>query len=59
MFSESEIREALVRQRDRAREERDRYRSIIAELLIVQNAPRSDRASIAAWETAREVIWES
>jgi len=59
MFSETEIREALVRQRDQARGERDRYRSIITELLVVQNAPRSDHASIAAWETAREVIWES
>jgi hypothetical protein len=62
MYSETAIREKLVRQRDQARDERDRYRSVITELVVVQNAPRSDRsdrASIAAWETARAVIWES
>jgi hypothetical protein len=60
MYSDAAIRETLVRQRDQARDERDRYRSIITELLVVaQDAPRSDRASIAAWEMAREAIWES
>jgi len=59
MYSETVIREKLVRQRDQAREERDRYRSILTELLVVQHAPRTDRASIAAWETARELLWES
>jgi hypothetical protein len=59
MYSETAIREKLVRQRDQARDERDRYRSIITELLVVEHAPRSDRAAIAAWETAREVIWDT
>jgi hypothetical protein len=59
MYSDAAISDTLVRQRDQARHERDRYRSIIMELLVAQDAPRSDRASVAAWEMAREAIWES
>jgi hypothetical protein len=61
MFSEAEIREALVRQRDQARDERDRYRSIITELLALEEGLHSvhyDRAWTRAVETARGVIWE-
>jgi hypothetical protein len=61
MLSETEIREALVRQRDRARDERDRYRSILAELLALEEGLHSvhyDRGWTRAVETARGVIWE-
>jgi len=61
MFSETEIREALVRQRDQARDERDRYRSIIMELLALEEGLHSvhyDRAWTRAVETARGLIWE-
>jgi len=59
MDYETATQEKLVQQRDEARDERDRYRSIITELVVLEDAPHSDAASVAAWESARKMIWES
>jgi hypothetical protein len=48
-----------VLQRDRARGERDEYRSIIRKLVVVNDGPRSihySRAWVSALETARAAI---
>jgi hypothetical protein len=58
-MDESQVRERLVLQRDRARDERDEYLSIIRKLLALEDGPRSahfDRAWTRAMETAREVV---
>jgi hypothetical protein len=59
MYSETAIREKLVRQRDQARDERDAYLSVIRKLLALEDGPRSvhhQRAWTHAVQTAREVI---
>jgi len=62
MPAETHILEKLLSQRDQARAERDRYLSIMRELVALRDAPRSIHhydAWMSAWETARDVIGES